>query len=827
MKNASLCETATLASTDECPKESDTLIEILADIENLIPPLWPLQDFVAVNPFLGWSDQPMTKTIQAMRELRDCRLLMPPAHFREKLTSGQIETADLETALRQCSAEDPDAFGSLTVDEVMHWAETSETDADGPDRRRYSTLAERVDRQRGMPWQEAIIEQISQHCAAHYDEGQAVWKSPWKDRSLYEAWRISAVHNRRMHKLGLKDFHRLIGELPEAPQAAINHILDELSVPERDRKSYLLCVMYSIAGWASYVKYRVREAEWVGQADSDLVGLLAIRLAFELGIARAGWVDLSAVWFDGDSPSRERGLSPDIAAGYVWQVAAEQAYRRSLLTALKEARETGRSQPGRSPSARPAAQMVFCIDVRSEVLRRHLEAVNPDIDTFGFAGFFGLPLEHVPPGADHGPAQCPVLLSPAFTVREEWKTDDPAMRSNAHQQQQHIGAMKRIWKRFKMSAASCFPFVEALGLFYLTQLPGKHGGGSSRRASSSHRALTHEVPFEQQVEMAEGILRNLGLTEGFARLVVLCGHGSDVANNPYRASLDCGACGGHSGAVNARVAAGLLNDPRVRQALASRDLLLPEDTWVLPALHHTTTDEIELLDRDDVPATLANDLSELEDTLTEAGRLTRAERSRRMGNVPAEDLFRRSGDWSEVRPEWALAGNAAFIVAPRERTRGLDLGGRTFMHSYDHRRDPDHKVLELIMTAPMVVASWINLQYYASTVDNRSFGSGNKAIHNVVGQLGILEGNGGDLMTGLPWQSVHDGNAFQHEPLRLLTVIEAPRDAIASIIQKHSSVRDLVGNGWVNLVALDGDEAYLWTGLREWQPMADGRLLHA
>jgi uncharacterized protein YbcC (UPF0753/DUF2309 family) len=105
------------------------------------------------------------------------------------------------------------------------------------------------------------------------------------------------------------------------------------------------------------------------------------------------------------------------------------------------------------------------------------------------------------------------------------------------------------------------------------------------------------------------------------------------------------------------------------------------------------------------------------------------------------------------------------------------------------------------MTAPMVVASWINLQYYGSTVNNRLFGSGNKTLHNVVGALGVLEGNAGDLKTGLPWQSVHDGERFVHEPLRLNVFLEAPEEAINSIIVKHGGVRDLVDNGWVHLYA--------------------------
>ena len=167
-----------------------------------------------------------------------------------------------------------------------------------------------------------------------------------------------------------------------------------------------------------------------------------------------------------------------------------------------------------------------------------------------------------------------------------------------------------------------------------------------------------------------------------------------------------------------------------------------------------------------------------------------------------------------------LAGNAAFVVAPRERTRGLDLGGRAFLHDYDWRKDEGFKVLELIMTAPMVVASWINLQYYGSTVNNRAFGAGNKVLHNVVGQLGVLEGNAGDLKVGLPWQSVHDGRRFVHEPLRLNVFIEAPQEAIDAVVARHAGVRDLVDNGWVHLFRLGDGSIHRYLGRLRWREEA-------
>ena len=125
------------------------------------------------------------------------------------------------------------------------------------------------------------------------------------------------------------------------------------------------------------------------------------------------------------------------------------------------------------------------------------------------------------------------------------------------------------------------------------------------------------------------------------------------------------------------------------------------------------------------------------------------------------------------------------------------------------------------MTAPMVVASWINLQYYGSTVNNRAFGSGNKVLHNVVGVLGVLEGNAGDLQVGLPLQSVHDGRRYVHEPLRLNVVIEAPEDQISRVLSRHKGIRDLVDNAWVHLFAVtDNGALRRYAGDLNWEDAA-------
>ncbi len=285
------------------------------------------------------------------------------------------------------------------------------------------------------------------------------------------------------------------------------------------------------------------------------------------------------------------------------------------------------------------------------------------------------------------------------------------------------------------------------------------------------------------------------------------------------AGLDCGACGGHSGAPNARWLAQVLNHTDVRLGLMERGLVIPPETYFLPAAHNTTTDRIEFYDTEDLPASHQRDFAELSSVCSEASAAVACERLPQLSATKLPEVVRRANDWSEVRPEWGLAGNAAFVVGPRALTSQVDLNGQVFLHSYEAEQDVEGTILETIMTAPMIVANWINMQYYASAVDNHHFGSGNKAIHNVVGKFGILAGNSGDLQTGLPLQSLHDGAHYRHRPQRLLVVIDAPRSRIENIYQKHEVVANLINNEWLTLVALDGAERYQLCSNGQWRTL--------
>jgi len=813
---------------------ADSTREVLAAVLDVVAPLWPLQDYVAVNPFLGLASKPFLQARQYLRTIRDCELLPSAAASAEVVRTGAVSPEGLRNAFAFCQAELPEWYDGYSPDElidaVYSAAAASEAaeaatanvhdesagpnewaDAVNPERA-YRTVADLADGALGTEWGRQIVGEITKHCAAHYDQGEAFWPSPWSHLSLFEAFQAAGVVDRRMERLGLTGFRDLVADMPASPVETIAACCRELSIDPAHQPGFLLSEAFSVAGWAAFVQKRPTDAAPETQDAADLVGLLAIRLVFDVALARSlgdGRIDLSEL-VPAECES-EASPGPAVLGRYLVQCACENAYRDTLTGALSAGQ---RSDDAALPT-RPTAQMAFCIDVRSEVIRRHLESASDDaIQTFGFAGFFGMAIEHVCGDSDVGSSHCPVLLTPAMRVND---TTDESRRRAAAKRPWAAG-----WKAFRKSAASSFTFVESLGLTYAYQLgagiAGSLGGGAAKRSAdgpSPH--LSEPIPVDagagglsvqQKIDLAHGFLTNLGLLSNFGRFVICCGHEAQTTNNPYQSGLDCGACGGHSGAPNARIAASLLRDSTIRDGLRKRGVDIPDDTVFLGAVHNTTTDRISLFDADLVPSSHSVELAELRDHLKAAQRLTVAERSERLGGAGRANTDRRAADWAELRPEWGLAGNAAFVVAPRRRTKHANLGGRVFLHDYDWALDPENAVLELILTAPMVVTNWINLQYFASAVDNAAFGSGNKAIHNVVGQFGILRGNGGDLATGLPWQCVHDGERLQHEPLRLAVFVEAPRHRIDRVLAAHANVRELVENGWLSLTAIEEDRFF-------------------
>jgi len=802
-----------------------------------VAPLWPLKHFVAVNPFLGLADHDFANAAEVVARTAGARMTMPRSYYLEAIAAGRITKDDIAAALERVKGAALPADADAVIAAARQEASRPAC---------LPTVADIAAEVSGKDWPGFITERISVWAADQFDEGQASWPSAGQTQPPYTHWREVAMADRTPDVAGMGGVRAAARALPEEADDLIVRATQRLGLDAESIEPYLHRLLMTVGGWAAYARYKVWDAELYDREDETLRQFLAVRLAWELILFErfASNADFAARWAKAYPAAPADGQS--LAIDAVLQTAAEVAWQRELIAKLD-------SGPAQGADTRKKVQAAFCIDVRSEVFRRSLESVAPEVETIGFAGFFGFAIEYIPIGKNEGGSQCPVLLTPQFTVRETVRDATPDEEIEILGLRRLRRRASKAWKSFKLAAVSSFAFVETVGIGYLVKLVSD-GLGLSRTVThpasdgldpSVEERLKPEIETramagretgftpEQRLDMAEGVLKAMSMTSDFARIVLLAGHGATVVNNPHASGLDCGACGGHTGEANARVAAAILNEPEVRAGLAERGIHVPEDTIFIGALHDTTTDEVELFDLEAVPDSHAGDLAALKDWLARAGHLARAERSALLnldsGREIDAQVIARSQDWAQVRPEWGLAGCAAFIAAPRSRTAGRDLDGRSFLHNYDWRQDENFGTLELIMTAPMVVASWISLQYYGSTVDNRVFGCGNKVLHNVVGTLGVLEGNGGDLRTGLPWQSVHDGERLIHEPLRLSVVIEAPREAMNAIIEKHETVRNLVDNGWLYLFAIDdsGKIAWRYAGGGEWEAVAREKIADA
>ena len=609
-----------------------------------------------------------------------------------------------------------------------------------------------------------------------------------------------------------------------------------------------------------------------------------VRLTFLKEWLSLGDIDLSSLSYEQVEGLLNLWEKLEEKEGTIWLKAMEDTLVESLISEIRF--------PGGRKDVN--AQALFCIDVRSERYRRNLERVG-NYETYGIAGFFGVPMAFVELHKGHEEFLCPVIIRPRNVVLEM-----PVRRIGSHRK----GILEEVLHDLKENVLTPYVTVEAIGFLFGFDFIGKtffpspytrarenlFGKGpktqllmdklSPEEIESITRSLftriirialgrelgiedadeavvsevfeavkedRHEskalerlgvdrklqeeffkrlkdtyrvdrgyvqvvrerlkqVGFtaEEKAVLVANALRSVGLTR-FAPIVLVLGHGSRSENNPYESALDCGACGGASGIHNARAFCRMANDPKVRELLRERyGIDIPDSTFFVPGLHNTTTDEVVLHDLDLLPPKLLPLIEKIEEDLKRATEATALERARELETDPDYGkVLENAYDWSQVRPEWGLSGNYAFIIGRRDLTKDLNLEGKVFLHSYDYRIDRKGFLLENILSGPLVVGQWINMEHYFSTTDNEVYGSGSKVYHNVAGRIGVMTGNVSDLRTGLPSQTVlRKGKPF-HTPVRLIVLIEAPFEFAKSTLYKVHKIRELMLKEWINVIILD------------------------
>ncbi len=647
--------------------------------------------------------------------------------------------------------------------------------------------------------------------------------SLWIERQCREIWGMEGA---------LPALWAYLGERPA--EALVRHALYEGRLPEylAGRARELVEGQAPLAAWDTLADmvWTWLHSPVAAQPDTHTVHGSAwrlFRLAQHLGIAGGELRALSVA-------DLERLLAPLDALpatmrGTVWQCAYEHHYRDALINALanNHGRWTGHEQWLQ-------AQIVFCIDDREEGIRRHLEELNPQIETLGAAGFFGVAMNWRGLNDRDVTPLCPVVVTPAHEIREVGRPGAEVELALHERRRDQRGRLRAFYHGIRRNLLSSAVLIDALAPAVLPVLAGKlfAPGQQGQLAKTVGAHWVPDAPTQvtattaepdtpatperprlgftdaEQADRVAALLRNIGLTTRFAPVVVLMGHGSMSQNNPHLGAYDCGACGGRHGGPNARTFAAMANRSAVRALLAERGIAVPADTWFIGAEHNTCDECITFYDRSDLPEVAERALRALQRDLDRACALSAQERCRRFASAPRDPMpdralrhvVGRSRDFSQARPELGHATNAAALVGRRSMSQGVFLDRRAFLISYDPTQDPTGTVLEGILLAVGPVGAGINLEYYFSTVNNERLGCGTKTPHNVTGLFAVMEGASSDLRTGLPRQMIEI-----HEPVRLQIVVEARTEILAAIYGRQASLRELIGNEWVHVIAKDPD----------------------
>ncbi len=516
----------------------------------------------------------------------------------------------------------------------------------------------------------------------------------------------------------------------------------------------------------------------------------------------------------------------------IWHLAYERRHLHSVLTPLSL---IAAEHIPAELSPQKSMQVMFCIDEREESMRRALEAADSDIETVGAAGFFGVAVSYA--GLDdHAAADlCPVIVTPQHAVREVASETDCGVAKARRNRRRIVSNIIRQYSIGSRTLVRAWVGTAGLGVLAIIPLvtrvlaPGftlrlyrslnerllpeprteMLFENASDAAHDKAEGLANGFNIQERADRVLGLLRSSGIINRLSPLVVLMGHGATTVNNPHESAYDCGACGGRRGGPNARIFAMMANQPAVRQRLAEMGHQIPSETWFLAGCHDTTTDDCQFFDVDQLPDTHTHFYEQLVRSCRTAGADNALERARRFelaSGITTPDAARRhvrerSEHLSEARPEYGHATNAVAIFGRRSLTESLYMDRRAFLISYDANSDPSSQIITGHLGAAGLVCAGISLEYYFSTVDNEVYGCGTKLPHNIAGLVGVMNGQSGDLRTGLPKQTVE-----VHEPVRVLLVIEARPSSVEYAMSQHAEVNQIIRNGWVRVATIDPDD---------------------
>ena len=929
-----------------------SILEKLNAVKDTVPHYWPIGAFIHHNPLKGFEDLNFKEALDKAQSIFGGKVYMDPEYYIDLYNQDKVHPDLLEKNLLRVLKEAKlekyvdeakkfmievsplwDSYRSYEdlkineIDEELH-THLEKNTVHINNETKHMTLYEIHDALFDTSEKELIEKDVIEFIARFLDQQQTTLSMTDRDLGMFQTFKL---YENIDYVCDVEEF--------------VQEALETLKV--KDVEKYFLTHILKLHGWAGYIKYRSEDQDYHSQKEhpSSLMDYMAIRLHFEVKYMQKEKINdfdkltayikantpytilkllqakgkLTGTYNDAMEEHQDyqeildayikdevnlNSLQVQLAKkafpeldmsliefsnfanllkkeeGFLWLKSLEDSYIAKHVDAFT-------SFP--SYDEKPLSSTIFCLDVRSEVMRRKVEESGP-YNTYGAGGFLGIPISFVEFDKAHSLALAPAVIKPKNIVfeipvesHEEYNTTKGIAKTT-----------KKVLSDLKNNPYTPYIMVEAIGWMFAVKLFGKtffpektnklfsnmkpkkpkttytidklSRDEIERYVRRLHTNLINEVlttqydtglndseiftlwehlvfekdlsirisqdiidklqhayhitpedyqvqkeklkqvgfTLDEQVMYIDNLLKMIGLNKNFPKFVIISGHASLSDNNPFESALDCGACGGSISLPNARALSMIANKQEVREKLIEKGINIPEDTRFIPALHTTTTDEITFYDTDILNSEELEIFSTMEKDFKKASLASREERVQVLPNAKnEEDLFIKTMDWSEPRPEWGLAGNMGVFAGPRDSIKHVPFNNRLFMHSYDSSIDNENAdILTRIFDGPLVVGEWINLEHYFSTVDNKIYGAGSKVYHNVVSKIGVYNGNYSDLKIGLPTQSVlQEGKAY-HEPVRLLTYMEAPLDTVAKAVE-NSVAQPFILNEWIRPVIID------------------------
>lgn len=776
-------------------------------LRHYLPAQAPLKDFIHHNTLHAFQHLKFYDALQAASEIFGYKVSLTLEEYRNRYASGKIGEEVLNRVLaEEKGVENQDRWKQILLGK--------DYPIQAPPR--IGSVRAGWKKHFRMDMDSLVHPLLFRILCSYLDQGISIWSFPVRDQGFLDSIR-------EMEKNSYSSYFRteLGKKLLLDKSLTISDLLKRLIGDSTLYEDYLYDQQFAHQGWAGMVAVlELQPNSLLDPRPVSLSDLIHFELLLEVDAIEAAqktmWLPLAGK-FEVHPAPLFRGIEPtEYAETFrLWQLAFERCYYDEVLAGLSTAAFIPLKPTKKS------FQAMFCIDDRECSLRRYLEKLSPDCETFGTPGFFGVEFYFQPGNGKFYTKLCPAPVTPKYVVKEldvkgRQQTD---LHFTKHAHSFYSGWLITqtlgFWSAFKLFLNIFRPSMSPA-----TASSFKHMDKFSRLTIENkgpdemENGLQVGFSVEEMAIRVENLLKSIGLVRDFAPIVYVVGHGSSSVNNPHFAAYDCGACSGRAGSVNARVVCYMANHRRVREILASKGLVIPSETQFVGGIHDTTRDEIQFFDENTLTPENREAHLGYERTMVEALHLNSKERSRRFEYVNThkkpekvhEDVKIRSVSLFEPRPELNHATNALCIVGRRSLTQNLFLDRRSFLNSYDYTLDPEGTILFNTIKPLGPVCGGINLEYFFSRVDNQKLGAGTKLPHNVMGLFGVANGIDGDLRPGLPSQMIEI-----HDPVRLLIVVEHFPEVVLKTVKKVPEVYQWFENEWVNLAAIDpGTRKTFW-----------------